>query len=162
MFKRLAVAWSLLAIACGQAAALTDQERETRNKALIEEKFNAWASGTGSPYELLAENATWTITGQSLASRTYGSREAFMSEVIRPFNARMSLGLRPTIRSIHADGNMVVIRFDASGTARDGVPYQNSYAWFLDMQDGTVKNAWAFFDSVVFNAFWQRVSPARD
>jgi hypothetical protein len=44
------------------------------------------------PYDLLADDATWTITGNSLASKTYGSREAFMSEVIRPFNARMSGG----------------------------------------------------------------------
>jgi hypothetical protein len=45
----------------------TNHELETRNKALIEAKFEAWASGTGSPYELLADDATWTITGKSLA-----------------------------------------------------------------------------------------------
>jgi uncharacterized protein len=42
------------------------------------------------PYDLLAENASWTIVGRSAASRTYESREAFMRDVIRPFNARMS------------------------------------------------------------------------
>ena len=162
MFKTFVAASTLFAAASAHAMAWADEKPEARNKALIEEKFKAWASGTGSPYELLAEDATWTITGQSLASRTYHGREAFLNEVIRPFNARMSVGLRPTIRSVHAEGDMVVVRFDASGTARDGVPYQNSYAWFLELRDGTVKNAWAFFDSVAFNAFWQRVSPAHE
>ncbi len=55
----------------------------------MQDRFAAWANGTGSPFELLDENATWTITGRSAASKTYANREAFMTEVIRPFNARM-------------------------------------------------------------------------
>jgi ketosteroid isomerase-like protein len=129
-------------------------------QTLVEAKFEAWAAGTGSPYELLADDAIWTITGNSLASKTYGSREAFMREVIRPFNARMSIGLKPTIRNIYADGDTVIVFFEASGTARDSLPYENTYAWFLEMQGGNATRAFAFFDSVAFNDFWQRVSPA--
>ena len=51
---------------------------ERRNKAIVQASFDAWAAGTGSPYDLLADNVTWTITGNSLASKTYGSREAFI------------------------------------------------------------------------------------
>jgi ketosteroid isomerase-like protein len=83
-----------------------------------------------------------------------------MREVIRPFNARMSVGLKPTIRNIYVDGDAVVIFFDANGTARDGRPYANTYAWFFDMQGGKVVKASAFFDSVEFNDFWSRVTPA--
>jgi ketosteroid isomerase-like protein len=54
----------------------------------------------------------------------------FLSEVIRPFNARMSVGLKPAIRSIYAEGDTVIVLFDARGTARDGKPYENTYAWF--------------------------------
>jgi ketosteroid isomerase-like protein len=141
-------------------AAWTKEEIETRNKAAVQAGFDAWSAGTGSPYDLLAEEASWTIAGHSLASKTYPSKEAFMSEVIRPFNARMKVGLKPTIRNIYAEGDTVIIFFDASGTARDGKPYGNTYAWFLDMRDGKVVKAFAFFDSVVLNEFWQRVTPA--
>ena len=140
--------------------AQTAQDIETRNKAIVQASFDAWRAGTGSPFDLLADEVTWTIVGHSVASKTYGSREAFMSEVIQPFNARMSVGLKPTIRNIYADGDTVIIFFDASGTARDGKPYANTYAWFLDMRDGKVIKASAFFDSVEFNEFWQRVTPA--
>jgi len=144
----------------GAAMADSKDETEARNKALVTASFEAWASGTGSPYNLLANDATWTIVGKSLASKTYESREAFMSEVIRPFNARMKVGLKPVIRRIYADGDSVVIFFDASGTARDDQPYANTYAWFFDMRDGKVVKGTAFFDSIVFNDFWTRVSPA--
>lgn len=130
------------------------------NKALVAEKFAAWTAGTGSPYDLLADEATWTITGNSLASKTYDSREAFLSGVIRPFNARMSVGLKPTIRKIYAEDDTVIIFFDAAGTARDGQPYANTYAWFLRLANGKVVSGSAFFDSIAFNDLWQRVSPA--
>jgi ketosteroid isomerase-like protein len=143
----------------GVVMAQTDQDAEARNKAIVAASFDAWHAGTGSPYDLLADDAIWTIVGRSLASKTYESREAFMSEVIRPFNARMSQGLQPTIRNIYADGDTVIVFFDASGTARDGQLYANTYAWFLEMADGKVVRAFAFYDSIAFNDLWQRVTP---
>ena len=132
---------------------------EQANLALVEHAFANWSAGTGSPYDLLAPDAIWTIVGHSDASRTYKDRDAFMSEVIRPFNARMSQGLKPTIRQITADGEKVVIFFDAAGVAKDGKPYENTYAWFWEMRDGRVVHAHAFFDSVTFNDLWRRVRP---
>ena len=144
------------------AMSTANQEIESQNKGLVLASFEAWKAGTGSPYDLLADDVEWTIVGHSLASKTYKSREAFMSEVIRPFNARMSVGLKPTIRNIYTDGNTVIVFFDASGTAIDGKPYANTYAWFLELDNGKVVKASAFFDSVVFNDFWQRVKPLQD
>jgi ketosteroid isomerase-like protein len=146
-------------ISGGRTMAETKDEIETRNKAVVQSSFDAWKAGTGSPYDLLADEASWTIVGHSAASKTYPSKDAFISEVIRPFNARMSVGLKPTIRSIYAEGNTVIIFFDANGTARDGKPYSNTYAWFLDIRDAKIVKAFAFFDSVVFNDFWERVKP---
>jgi ketosteroid isomerase-like protein len=140
---------------------MTDTATETRNKALAEGGFAAWSAGTGSPYDLLAEDASWTIVGHSDASKTYGSRAAFIEEVIKPFNARMSQGLKPTIRNIYADGDAVIIFFDASGLARDGKPYSNTYAWFWEMREGRIVKAHAFFDSIAFNDLWRRVQPAQ-
>jgi hypothetical protein len=54
----------------------------------------------------------------------------------------------------------VIAHFDASGTARDGKPYVNSYAWILRMADGQIVEAYAFFDSKVFDDLWTRVTPA--
>ena len=147
----------LVPIASAQDSRAQTGDIQAANKAIIQRGFDAWAAGTGSPYDLLADNVKWTITGNSLASKTYGSREAFIDEVIRPFNARMSVGLKPTIRRMYADGDTVIVFFDASGTAKDGVPYANTYAWFLQLQDGKITNASAFFDSIAFNELWKRV-----
>jgi hypothetical protein len=134
--------------------------QEERNRALVRQGFDAWRDGTGSPYGLLADEASWTITGNSAAAKTYPTRDAFLGEVIRPFNARMASRLVPTIRRLYAEGDTVIVFFDAEGTARDGQPYRNTYAWFLDLQEGKIVRANAFFDSIAFDDLWHRVTPA--
>ncbi len=155
----IAIAAAGLATAVVIPATAQNSGGEAENKAIVQRAFDAWAAGTGSPYDLLADNATWTITGNSAAAKTYTGREAFLSEVIQPFVARMSIGLKPVIREMHADGSSVIILFDAAGTAKDGKPYVNTYAWFLDMTAGKIVKASAFFDSIAFNDLWTRVQP---
>jgi ketosteroid isomerase-like protein len=130
------------------------------NKALVRESFDHWRSGSGGPFELLAPEAEWTITGSSPLSKTYRSRQQFLDEVIHPFNARMAKPLVPDVRGIYADGDTVIIFFDASATAKDGVPYRNTYTWYFQMNAGRVIKAIAFFDTRDFDEFWTRVSPS--
>lgn len=131
-----------------------------QNKAIVAASFEDWKAGTGSPFDLLAENASWTIEGRSAASGTYPGKTAFLRDVIGPFNARMAVGIKPAVRSITAEADRVVILFDAAGTARDGKPYANSYAWFFRMDGGLVVEANAFFDAIAFDDLWSRVAPA--
>ncbi|WP_139139181.1 nuclear transport factor 2 family protein [Sphingobium phenoxybenzoativorans] len=153
------LASTLAALAVKPAAAQVSSETQQRNRALVQSRFDAWSNGTGSPFELLAEDARWTIEGNSVASRTYPSKEDFMQAVIRPFNARMKAPLKPAVRNIYADRDTVVVFFDARGTALDGRPYVNTYAWFLEMRAGQIVRASAFFDAIEFNDFWARVAP---
>jgi ketosteroid isomerase-like protein len=136
-----------------------ERSEEERNRALVAAGFEAWAEGTGSPYDLLADDARWTITGNSLAADTYPDKEAFLSRVIRPFNARMRDRLVPTVHRLYAEGDTVIAHFDALGVARDGKPYINSYVWILRLSDGRIVRAHAFFDAIAFDDLWRRVPP---
>lgn len=131
-----------------------------QNKALVQSGFDAWKKGTGSPFVYLADNVTWTVVGHSLASRTYHSRRDVMDNLLNPFNARMLGHLVPAVHNIYADGDTVIVYFDAAGTTRDNQPYRNTYAWFLTFKDKKIINATAFYDSIAFNDFWRHVQPA--
>jgi uncharacterized protein len=135
-----------------------DFAKEDSNKSLVAASFDRWKSGTGGPFELLAPDVEWTIVGSSPLAKTYKSKQAFIDEVIDPFNARMSTPLVPHVRGIYADGDMVIILFDADATVRDGKPYRNSYTWYFQMKDAKVIKAIAFFDNRHFDEFWNRVS----
>ena len=45
----------------------------------------------------------------------------------------------------------------ASATTAE--PYENSYAWFMQLRDGQVVDGTAFYDSISFNDLWTRVQP---
>ncbi len=97
---------------------------EVANKQTIQAAVDAWRSGIGSPFDLLAADATWTIVGNAPISRTLNSKQEFIDAVIAPFNQRLSKPLRPTVRNIYADGDTVIALFDGEATARDGKPYK--------------------------------------
>jgi uncharacterized protein len=96
-----------------------DLAKENGNKALVQASFDRWRNGTGGPFELLADDAEWTIVGSSPLAKTYHDKRQFIDEVIDPFNARMAKPLVPTVRGIFADGDMVIILFDAAATTKD-------------------------------------------
>ena len=58
------------------------------------------------------------------------------------------------MRSVHADGDTVVVIWDGHGVSNDGRPYENSYAWVMRLRDGKVVDGTAFFDSISFNDLW--------
>lgn len=128
--------------------------------AVVRRAFDDWAAGTGGPFQLLRDDAHWTIVGRSVAAGTYTSRDAFMQQVIAPFNARLREPLKPVVRGLYRDSDMVIVLFDARGVALDGVAYENTYTWYLKMQDGRIAESIAFFDSIAFDEFWARVQPA--
>jgi|SRR5215469_18785840 len=133
------------------------------NRRLIRDAFEAWRSGSAPITDVFAPDMTWRIEGHSVASRAYASKQQFVDQVLAPFGARFARGehFRPaTIRSIHADGDTVIVLWDGRGVANDGRPYENSYAWFLRLRDRLVVDGTAFYDSISFNDLWSRVPPA--
>jgi ketosteroid isomerase-like protein len=135
------------------------QEIEERNKGIIQQAFDRWAKGRSSFYDLLAEDAQWTITGTSPVSKTYTSRKQFLDEVIQPLSARLSKQITPSVRALYADGDTVVALWDGTSVARDGRPYNNAYSWYLTMKDDRIVKAVAFFDGILLADLWERIAP---
>jgi uncharacterized protein len=143
----------------GGAEMARDLGKEESNKELVRASFDRWSNGIGGPFELLADDIEWTIVGSSPLAKTYRSKQEFIDTVIAPFNARMAKPLVPKVRGIFADGDTVIILFDAEATVLDGKPYRNTYTWYFQMNGPTVTKAIAFFDNRHFDEFWNRVSP---
>jgi uncharacterized protein len=132
------------------------------NREIIRQAFDAWRQGTGAITSVFAPDMVWRIEGHSAVSKEYGNRQQFIDEVLAPFGARFSESepFRPvTIRGVYADGDTVIVIWDGRGIAHDGQPYENSYAWIMELADGLVVDGTAFFDSISFNGLWSRVQP---
>ena len=142
---------------------MTTTSAETEaNRTTIRRAFDAWQDGSAPITDVFAADMVWRIEGHSVASREYPDRQTFIDDVLAPFGARFAAGepFRPArIRSIHADGDTVVVVWDGRGVANDGSPYANSYAWIMRLRDGKVVDGTAFYDSISFNELWTRVRP---
>jgi ketosteroid isomerase-like protein len=140
--------------------ALSSQHTEA-NRQSITDAFDAWKDGSPTAVpKLFADDLKWRIEGQSQVSAEYATKAQFVQEVLAPFAARFSARdpFRPVrIRFVFADGDHVIVLWDGRGTASDGQPYENSYAWFMQMADGKVIEGTAFYDSISFNDLWNRV-----
>jgi ketosteroid isomerase-like protein len=137
-------------------------DRTEANRGTIRQAFDAWREGTKPITDVFAPDMVWRIEGHSLASREYQDRQQFIDEVLTPFGARFTTTdpFRPvTIRSVHADGDTVIVVWDGRGVTNDGQPYSNSYAWIMQLRDGQVIDGTAFYDSISFNDLWTRVQP---
>ncbi len=131
------------------------------NRARVDAAFSAWTAGSGYFTDLLADDVLWTIEGNSLASGVYEGKRAFVEQVLSPFGKRFRERFRPVnVRGLYADGDTVVVLWDGEGVALDGIPYRNTYAWFLTFSGDKVTRAVAFYDSIAFDELWHRVEPA--
>ena len=134
--------------------------RDDDRRGIVRKAFDDWAAGTGRVSDLLADDGTWTIIGRSPVSGTYRSRQEYVDTVARQLYARLSTPVVPKVHDIYVDGDTVIVRFEASATAKDGKPYANTYAWFLTFRDSQVISVTAFLDTVALTDLWTRVSPA--
>ena len=129
----------------------------TANKELIQSAFDAWAGGGAEFFGLLSEDAQWTITGTSALAGTYTSRSQFLAKAIGPISARLSQPITPTVHSIVAEGDWVVVLWRGHTLALDGQPYDNTYSWHMRIQGGLIVEVIAFFDTPTLNELLERV-----
>lgn len=141
--------------------AVAQEDVESKNRRAVQAAFDNWRRGIGNVFDLLASDVKWTNTGNSVVSGTYHSRRDFLDQVILPFNERLSTPLVPTVRAMYTDGDMVIVMWDGAAMARDGKSYENTYSWHLQMKNGKIVSATAFYDSIAFNDLWKRVRPGR-
>jgi ketosteroid isomerase-like protein len=140
----------------------TDTETEA-NRQMMTETFEDWRDGAEPFPDTWASDMVWRLEGHSVASKEYASKHEYVEEFVKPFGARFlaSERFRPTnIRSIHADGDTVIVLWDGRGIAIDGEPYENTYAFFMRMRDRKVVEVTALTDSISLNELLERVQPA--
>lgn len=133
--------------------------QEQRNVEVIGAAFARDVGGEDSFFSVLAEDVRWTVA-RAGQSTTYTSRSQFLAEGAGPIQTRLTGPIRAQVRELIAEDDVVVARWDGTATARDGLPYVNSYAWVMTMRDDRVVDVTAYLDLVVLNELLQRVSPA--
>lgn len=132
---------------------------EEANKAVVQAAFDRWRAGGDVFSELLAPDIVWTIHGSGPVAGTYRGIEDFTRRASGPLVSRLTGPVIPKVRSIWADGDVVVIRFDGSATTTSGAPYHNQFVWILRMEGGRAVEAEAFLDLAAYQRVVENNEP---
>ncbi|WP_458129591.1 nuclear transport factor 2 family protein [Pseudomonas sp. Z2-11] len=131
------------------------------NTNLVRQAFANWQQGKGTVFDLLAPDAVWTVAGSSPVSGVYYGKTELIEQAVRPISARLATPISPTLQSIIAQDDIVVVLWDGTATALDQKPYNNTYLWQLTFKDGRIIQAMAFLDTYALNELMRRVTPAQ-
>ena len=83
--------------------------------------------------------------------------EDFKARAVLPFTSRLRTPLRPSSRTVWADGDHVIVHWSGEALAGDGQPYRNRYAWIFRMRDGRAVEVTAFLDLAPYEDVIRRV-----
>ncbi len=135
---------------------------ERNNKEIIVKAFEHWKQGEEGFFDVLAEDAVWTVKGSGRSAVTTRSRQEYIDRMVKPMVARFAEPLRPTVRGVWADGDTVIVHWEGKAVANDGQLYHNTYAWFFRMREGKAVEVTAFFDLPAYDAILAKVTPRKE
>ena len=122
------------------------------NRAAVRDAFATWAEGRGSVFDLLADDATWTIPGSTPGAGAWRGHQAYVDAAVTPLFDRLAAPAHPELIGLWADGDEVIVRWRQDTPLKAGGSYRNDYAWFFTMRGGKVTAVTAFLDLPAYAA----------
>jgi uncharacterized protein len=123
------------------------------NKELMRRIFSALEQGDGRPFiDALADDFSWTITGDTAWSRTYEGKEAVLRELLGPLNSQFADRYTNSALRLIAEGDQVVVECRGRVTTKAGRPYNNSYCWICRIADGKLRSLTEYLDTELVTA----------
>lgn len=123
-----------------------------QNRVAVRDAFEVRAQGRGSVFDLLADDATWTIPGSTSGAGEWRGRTVYEDSVVAPLFDRFARPTRPELTGHWAEGDEVIVRRRQDTSLKAGGYHRNEYAWFLTMRDGKVAAVTAFLDLPAYAA----------
>ncbi|MGB3356269.1 MAG: hypothetical protein WBB00_26350 [Mycobacterium sp.] len=145
--------------ATSNAEDLTRTGQEQRNAQVVRDAFALGVSDENSFFSILSEDVQWTVA-RAVDPTTYTSRSEFLRDGAGPVQTRVTGPIQADVRELITTDDVVVALWQGTATARDGLPYINSYAWVMTMRDERVVRVTAYLDLVALDELLQRVNPA--
>lgn len=97
----------------------------------------------------LADDASWTVTGQYSWSRTFEGKEQILNDLHGHVRSRLVDRARTVARRFIADGDYVVVEARGDNLTKEGVRYDNDYCLVFRLEDGRIKEVREYCDSVL-------------
>ena len=125
------------------------------NKKLIREIYAAAGNPDPAARDLalfvasLADDATWTVTGQYSWSRTFTGKDAILNDLLGHVRSLLVGRARTVAHRFIADGDHVVVEAKGDNLTTTGERYDNDYCLVFRLEGGKIKEIREYCDSVL-------------
>jgi ketosteroid isomerase-like protein len=118
------------------------------HKQRVQEVMGAMSQGRVAPlFEAMAEDVTWRWMGVGQWSRTFESKQLVMDKLFGGATETLGPSSSVEVRSVHADGDSVVVEHSGRNELPDGRRYDNNYCWVLRFRDGLIQEVREYMDT---------------
>jgi ketosteroid isomerase-like protein len=115
---------------------------EERNEQLIRTFFETLSTGDLERVRpMLHEDATWTVMASGIpgAGEKKG-RKAIIDEFLAPVRGIFEDGdPKVSVVNVISKGRLVAAETRGAGRLKNGTPYNNVYAWMIEVDDGKIR-----------------------
>ncbi len=120
----------------------------TENKQLLERIFAELAQGNPRPFvEAMADDFSWTVTGNTKWSKTYAGKAAVLGELFGALNSRVDGRIRTIPDRFIADGDYVAVEAHGDNRTRSGKAYNNRYCFVFRVGEGKLREVTEYLDT---------------
>ena len=125
------------------------------NKQLLQHLFAEIERGNFQPLlDALSDDIEWTIPGSTKFSKTYRSKQVFISELLEPLMSQIAGNLTVAAQRFIADGDYVAVEFRGHSTTKAGMPYNNTYCAVFRLSGNKIQQVTEYMDTeLVTTAF---------
>src|SRR5947209_11344075 len=118
------------------------------NKQLIQHVYDEMATGNSRPFvDLLADDVTWHVMGQTKWSGTYRGKTSVLNDVLGQLRTRLADRYRAVAQRIIAEDPYVVVQARGQATTKAGAPYNNEYCFVYRMENGAIAEVTEYMDT---------------
>jgi uncharacterized protein len=125
-------------------------EAETESEQLVLRFFATLSAGDlEGVRRMLHEQATWEAKVRSVpGAGVHRGPAGIVDEFLKPIRGLFRPGdPKILVDTIASRGNFVMIESHSGGCLADGRPYENLYAWAVEVRDGKIWALREYFDS---------------
>jgi uncharacterized protein len=118
------------------------------NKQLVQQIFADSANRSGTTFaDSLADDASWTVTGQYSWSHQFKGREAILNGLMGHFRSFFAERPRTVAFNFIADGDFVAVEARGDNVTKAGLRYDNQYCLVFRIENGKIKEIKEYCDS---------------
>src|SRR5262245_54981995 len=123
------------------------------NKQLMQAIFAALAEGNSRPFvDAMAEDFSWTVTGNTKWSKTYAGKQAVLTELFGTLRSRIAGHIRTVGDRFTAEDDRVVVEARGHNTTIASKPSNNSAFFVFSLADGKLKEVTEYLDTGLVTA----------